>query len=60
MYRWTITANGHAQLWYIKNPGTPGTRKNEDLEFIRAFCEDIPNITPDNFADKLAIYLLFL
>ena len=60
MYRWTLSVTGSAQLWHIKTPGIPGTRRNENLEFIRGFVNDIPNMTPDNFLDKLSIYLVFL
>jgi hypothetical protein len=59
MYRWTSTGTA-AHLWYIKTPGIPGTRKNENLELIKTFNQDIPIITPDNFIEKLSVYLLFL
>lgn len=59
MYRWTETGAA-AHLWYVKTPGIPGTRKNENLELIKTFNQDIPTITPDNFIDKLSVYLLFL
>lgn len=59
MYRWTSTGVA-AHLWYIKTPGIPGTRKNENLELIKTFNQDIPIITPDNFIEKLSVYLLFL
>lgn len=59
MYRWT-TSGTTAHLWYIKTPGIPGTRKNENLELLRTFSQDIPSITPDNFLEKLSVYLLFL
>lgn len=59
MYRWTTTGS-IAHLWYVKTPGIPGVKKNEGLELLKTFEEDIPNITPDNFLDKLSIYLLFL
>jgi hypothetical protein len=59
MYRWTSTGAA-AHLWYIKTPGIPGTRKNENLELIKTLNQDIPIITPDNFIEKLSVYLLFL
>lgn len=59
MYRWTTTGNS-AHLWYIKTPGIPGTRKNENLELIKTFNSNLPDITPDNIQDKLSVYLLFL
>ena len=59
MYRWTAS-NTRARLWYVKNPGIPGTKKNQNIELLKTFNSDIPNITPDNFIDKLPIYLLFL
>lgn len=62
MYRWNYSpAADEARLWYIKNPGIPGTRKNEDVKFLQVFKgSDIPNITPSNFEEKLRTYLLFL
>ena len=59
MYRWTTTGTA-AHLWYIKTPGIPGTRKNENLELLKTFNQDIPTITPDNFLEKLSVYLLFI
>jgi hypothetical protein len=59
MYRWTVS-NDMGQLWYIKNPGVPGTRRNENLELIKTFRRDIPHINPSNFLEKLSIYLVFL
>lgn len=59
MYRWTISSSS-AVLWYIKNPGTPGTRKNDGIEFIKAFKEDVPVITPQNVNEKLRTWLIFL
>lgn len=61
MYRWTFTpATGKGALWYIKTPGIPGTRTNENLKFIKGFSQDVPNITPSNFAEKLRTYLVFI
>lgn len=61
MYRWTVISGGtSAHLWYIKTPGVPGSRKNEDMELIKTFKEDLPIITPDNFIEKLSVYLLFI
>lgn len=61
MYRWTTYRHcKDSQLWYVKNPGIPGVRRNSGLEFIKAFNLDAPKITPDNISNKLPIYLLFL
>ena len=59
MYRWTTTGTA-AHLWYVKTPGIPGVKQNEDLELLKTFKENVPDITPDNFLDKLSVYLLFL
>lgn len=60
MYRWTVTSQNVAQLIYIKNPGIPGTRKNENLEFIKSFQKDFPQVTPQNINEKLRTWLVFL
>jgi hypothetical protein len=58
--RWTNTAKGAAQLWLIKNPGVPGTRRNQNLESVMYLEKDIPDITPDNIKEKIKTWLLFL
>jgi hypothetical protein len=59
MYRWSPYGST-AHLWLIRNPGIPGTKRNENLELIKTFRGNLPNITPDNFVDKLSVYLLFI
>lgn len=59
-YRWTITANEVGQLWRIKIPGVPGTRKNEGMDLIKAFTEDVPELNPHNVNEKLRTWLVFL
>ena len=61
MYRWTVSPNKDmSYLVYVKNPGIPGSRLNENMQILQVFRQDIPNITPDNFIDKLSVYLIFL
>lgn len=61
MYRWTITSeSGKAYLWHIGKPGIPGVFKNEETTMIKVFKNDVPEITPQNFAEKLKTYLVFL
>lgn len=60
MYRWTVSSQHVAQLTYIKDPGIPGTRKNENLEFIKSFKKDYPHITPQNINEKIRVWLVFL
>jgi hypothetical protein len=59
MYRWSMTGNA-AHLWYIKTPGIPGCKENKDLDLIKTFKDNLPDITPDNFIEKLSVYLLFI
>jgi hypothetical protein len=59
MYRVTNIQNTLVQLWYIKNPGIPGTRKNTDLSLIASFKEDLPKVTPLNIKDKVRTLLVF-
>lgn len=59
MYRWTMY-DDISQLWYVKTPGEPGVRKNENLELMKVFKDNLPDITPNNFLEKLPVYLLFL
>ena len=62
MYRWTVSNNFNAILWYVTDPGTPGVRKNKSLKFIKEFVNqaEVTTITPQNIVDKLKTYLLFL
>ena len=65
MYRWTIIENGHgksARLWWIKNPGIPGTRINSDLESVVYFEDFVPpsDITPQNIMNKISLWLPFV
>lgn len=67
MYRWTVSVwqsetglKNTGQLWYVKDPGIPGTRKNSNLQLIKTFTEDFPAITPENFPIKLPTYLIFI
>src|SRR5579885_549689 len=55
MYRWTYSTAETAQLWWIKDPGKPGTRRNYDLQFIygcgkKSSYEStaIPDMNPQN------------
>lgn len=59
-YRWTMPVAGYKQLWLIKDPGVPGTRKNNNLELIRSFKDDMYEITPINIQEKIKIWLLML
>lgn len=66
MYRWTHSAANTAQLWYIKEPGEPGTRKNNGLEFIYGCGQysgtqatPIPDINPQNAIDKITLLLVW-
>src|SRR4051812_47571370 len=54
-YRWSFNSTGSAQLWFIKEPGEPGVRKNENLVPIKYFSYDekVPQITPTNINEKL-------
>lgn len=58
MYRWTEGA-GIYQLWYVKTPGEPGVRINQNMESIKAFrFDNYPVITPENIEQKVKIMLL--
>jgi len=61
-YRWTCMSQGISTLWWVKNPGIPGTRRNIDMQSILYISpeEGIPDITPANINDKVKIWLLFL
>lgn len=63
MYRWTISSTGDGLLWYVKNPGVPGSRKNSDMEPVKSFRVKegaVPDITPQNINDKVRTWLIFL
>jgi len=64
-YRWSM-AGETAQLWFIREPGIPGVKKNKGLHSIQVFGKvtsqlitPIPDITPTNINDKLKIILTF-
>lgn len=63
-YRWTVNSAGTAGLWRIKEPGTPGQKKNEGLVSIKSFSahqgDTIPIITPSNVNEKIRTWLTFL
>lgn len=66
MYRWTYSSAETAQLWWVKDPGIPGTRANRNLEpvyhcgFKNAFeSTPIPDITPQNAIDKIRLLIMF-
>lgn len=58
MYRWT-TGGGTCQLWYVKIPGEPGIRANQEMHTIKTFrFDNCPNITPQNIEQKVRTLLL--
>lgn len=63
-YRWTVTSVDTAQLWYVKEPGIPGVRKNEGMEPVKGFSKSdgdtIPELTPSNVNGKIRVWLPFL
>lgn len=60
MFRWTQSATGAGQIWYIGTPGIPGIIENKNLVIIKQFIDDIPVITPSNIHKKLHTWLTFL
>jgi hypothetical protein len=67
MYRITYSypgageVHGITRLWYIQDPGNPGTRKNNGCSFISNFDNiEMPEITPHNVNEKIRSYLLFI
>jgi hypothetical protein len=64
MYRWTMAYGGCGMLWFVKEPGIPGKKKNEGLEAVKSFDPDkgdiVPQLTPSNINEKLRTYLVFL
>lgn len=63
-YRWTVTSVDTAQLWYVKEPGIPGVKKNEGMAPVKSFNKDkgdaIPQLTPANVNGKVRMWLPFL
>lgn len=61
-YRWTVTCAGEAVLFYVKEPGIPGVKKNEGLTAIMSFNKDdkYPYITPQTIETKIRVWLPFL
>lgn len=61
MYRWTVFEGGtKAQLWFVKEPGVPGTRVNRNLDMLKYFADSVPEITPSNIEQKIRTWLTFL
>lgn len=59
LYRWTVNTSS-AWLRAIGKPGIPGKTENEDIQLIKGFKKDIPNINPQNINEKISTYLVFL
>ena len=60
-YRWTQTASGRAILYHVGQMFTNEYLSRDCRILIALSVEDThPEITPDNFPDKLSAYLLFL
>lgn|SRR5574338_141405 len=59
MFRLTFQSDGAANLWYIKNPGVPGTRANRDLDMLKAFTHH-PDVNPQNINEKIKTWLVFI
>lgn len=61
MFRWTVMAHGHGQLWKVGKPGIPGIKMNEDMEAVVHF-DDLEGIqlTPKNIEGKIRSWLPFL
>jgi len=60
LYRWTNNDNCLGQLWIINSPGIPGSELNEDVELLKTFKENMPEINPSNAKEKIKLLLLFL
>lgn len=66
MYRWTYSSAETAQLWYVKEPGEPGTRANHKLDLLY-YCgfknalesTPIPDINPQNAVEKIKLLIMF-
>lgn len=59
-YRWTVLSSNDATLWWIKEPGIPGQKKNEGLVVVRSFEAPAPQLTPSNVKEKIQLWLPFL
>lgn len=63
LYRFTTDKAGIIRLWYIKDPGLPGTRINRNLTLLKVFGtekNEVSEITPQNINNKIRTWLLFL
>ena len=61
MYRWTVRADQCGQLWWVKQPGIPGKKINEDMQPILYLPElETVELTPNNIVTKLESWLPFL
>jgi hypothetical protein len=64
VYRWSVLSEGSAQLWLVKEPGTPGISINKGLSMVKSFFppegEDVPTLTPENINEKIRTWLVFL
>ena len=59
LYRWTVTALGAASLWYIADRAIFGSKDKQRL--LSLGKNDVqPIITPQNIAQKVQTYLIFL
>lgn len=65
-YRWTVYKEIQATLWWVKTPGEPGTRVNQDLTMLKSFGgrddepDPLPILTPTSINEKLRTWLIFL
>lgn len=63
MYRWSRDYHeGKGRLWYVEEPGEPGSRPNKKLKLLKTFhkADETPNITPQNIVEKVKLILLFM
>jgi hypothetical protein len=62
VYRWSVLSEGSAQLWLVKEPGTPGISINKGLSMVKAFFQpdSVPALTPENINEKIRTWLVFL
>ncbi|CAM6006096.1 unnamed protein product [Sphagnum balticum] len=67
IYRWTVYKGIQGTLWWVKDPGKPGTRVNKDLVAIKSFGSEniddpdfLPVLTPSNINEKLRTWLTML
>jgi hypothetical protein len=60
-YRWSVSKNSKAKLWYIREPGESGVRLDQNLKRLKSFASgSYSEITPANIKDKIKFMLLFL